>query len=163
MKYVVRLVRKVMKTVIVEAENEDEADKKLKNNDIVREYEVLKTDNTYNGFEYVFDTRYEDDDEEGQLIYSIDDLASIYGVNVKDIENAVYKSTECGMTILWNNYTVTLIGYVEDSECEPPKEKLDFPFTLGDYNNALKFVEEESDYMWKKIHYEEGDAEEYEN
>ena len=75
------------------------------------------------------------------IISNIIDLCTYLGTTPKDIERDVYKYTDCGAWIKWDETTVTVETIVEGSDAEFQRE-LVFPFDSEEYNVAIAEIEQ---------------------
>lgn len=151
MKYVVELKRTVTKIVVVEAEDDEEADEKLKRDDIENEFAKIETDDVYNGFSYVDHKTYSGKEEQ-RLICSLADLSEYLGIAEHEIERYIYKNTDCGMAISYDKNGITLVGHVEcGCECDIPFETLKYPFTVKEFEDTVRDLELEADSIWHDV------------
>lgn len=148
MKYVIKLTKTLERTVIVNANSDEEADKKLNNNEIEREWIRNTNQNpSYGEWNYEFGDHYSVDDDE--LITCADDIAKLYGCeNETQLERALFKYTNCGMCASWNKDYIDLVGYVEGCDAEFPHSIMYFPFTVSEFRRVRDILEEEADQLW---------------
>lgn len=152
MKYVVELRRDVIKTVVVDAKNQYEAERKLERNEVEYEYERVTSLDTYNGYEYVSHESYSGEDKE-TLICNLTDLAEYLGVAEHEIGRYLYRNSACGLGFSNDILKITLVGYVEcDCECDvSPTETLWYPFTVNAFEKTIRKLEIETDDLWNEL------------
>lgn len=155
MKYIVTLTKTLEKKVVVEAENIDDADRKLVKGETLFEVERTVSEDCYQGWAYDLAEQNGVDQnclpvEEGDaVICSLDDFARWYGCDsVDELERALYKHTDCGMCYSTTSNTITLVGYVEGADCDGPSETLVYPFSGKQVKAVMSRLEEEADEMW---------------
>jgi len=92
-------------------------------------------------------------------ILNIFDLAREYGCDDVTEENAaesikrtVYKYTDCGCSFNCGNDFVAVSGYCEGSDAELTNHRLDFPFKLKEWYDALSSADSEGTEIWKQTH-----------
>ena len=153
MRYVIDLEKTIKKTIVIDAKNDDEAHEKALIGDTVHEYTNVSTTDTYMGYQYVGDRRYNDDET---LICTHEELADYLGTTVNDLERDVYKYTDSGLTLTRNTYGITLTGCVEGSDAEP-NTVLAFPFSGEQYDNAVQYLEDDVDRLWHEANDDEGE------
>lgn len=149
MKYVVKLKKTLERIVIVDAVDEDECDKKMQD---VKQWEWSTNDEVtssddYCGYQYV---SYESCDGIGgnALVKSVDELAENLGTTVDYLDRDMFKYTNCGMSINWNDKSVTLTGYVEGADCDGPSETLYFPFSMKEFNDTVDYLDKAAEELW---------------
>lgn len=141
MKYVVKLKKEIERTVVVEANSDEEADRRLKNNEYEFSAENVLSYDTYIGYEYVSHTT------SNVVITSKQDLKDYFGTN--DIERMLFKYTECGCSYLAKEKYISIAGYAENSgDAECPEHRLYFPFTIEEWNSALAEADAEGCELW---------------
>ena len=151
MKYVVKLIKTIETTVVVDAEDDTEADAKLMRGEYEQRFDNVKTKDTYLGMEYQNFTKHKKD----ELICSIEDFAKWFsGTTPEHIERDMFKYTNCGMCIEWNEKGIELVGYVEGADCDMPSEFLSFPFTTEHAKSVIDYLEEEADIMWHEWNFD---------
>lgn len=114
--------------------------------------------------------------DDNQEIKSPEDLLGVYSINPpnsegmparqwrtltsKMLERAVYKSTSCGAwaKVLYEGEGFRAIGVeigsiVEKSEAEVGPKEILFPFTLGQWRDLVKEVEDEANRIWIECNY----------
>lgn len=158
MKFVVELKKTIESTVVVDAANVDELDKKLMNGEYERRFDREISDNTYLGMSFVAYERVQEDD---RLICSIEDFADWFSNTTPEhIERDVFKYTDCGMPISWDDDGITLVGYVEcDCDFESPHETLKFPFLASTAKQTIRELETLADAWWHELNDCEDDDE----
>ena len=87
-------------------------------------------------------------------IHNINDLAKYFGTEVKDIERVLYKYTECGAWINWDDKKVTIGSIVEGSDAEYSKEFV-FPIDSVMINLWLDELEDLTDQAWREANGED--------
>ena len=147
MKYIVECKKVVHCKFVVDADSVDQVDRKLSAGQYEFKTETMKTQDVYQGYEYVGHIVLSGEGDE-TVICSIEDLCDALGTAMDDIECYMYENTDCGMPISWDDHGVTLVGYVEGADCDGPSETLAFPFTLKDFNDTVDALEAEADVMW---------------
>ena len=147
MKYIVDCKKVIRCKFVVDAGTDEQADKKLLAGQYESKVETTETQDVYQGYEYE-DYKVFSGEGDETVICSIEDLCEALGTTVDDIESYMYKYTDCGMPISWDDHGVTLVGYVEGADCDGPSETLAFPFTLKDFNETVDALEAEADVMW---------------
>lgn len=86
-----------------------------------------------------------------QTIRNERDLFKLYGVrDAKQLDRAVYKDTECGAWVRIEGRQVNVGTIVEGSDAEF-REKLTFPFTLKEWEEAITSLEERADETWRFV------------
>ena len=90
-------------------------------------------------------------------ISNITELAQALETTVERLKRDVYKYTECGAWIDWDDEEVRIGSIVEGSDAEVGPYHLPFPFTMQDYERTMQTVEYEADIYW---HEANGDPEE---
>lgn len=154
MKYIVELEKVIKRVVIVEADSDEEADKKLLAGVIEKKFNRVTSQDCYEGWEYKSHITAE------EVITSADDIAKLYGEkDASSLERALFKYTDCGMCEEWDDKKITLVGYVEGCDAEHPNETLYFPFTVEKFREVRDRLEKEADEMW----HEWNDSEEEED
>lgn len=149
MKYIVTLKKTIMKTVVVEAANEDVADKKLLCGDWEFEAEKVETSDTYCGWEYLSYKK-----TESPVITCEGDLKQALGIN--DVERAAFKYTNCGCCYRATDEFIGIAGYAEGSgDAECPEHRLYFPFALDDWWRELEIADQEGCDLWEECNCEE--------
>ena len=93
-------------------------------------------------------------------INNINDFSTYLGIEVDDIEKAIYDGTYCGAWINWDEKEIRIGSIVEGSDAEFECDPLVFPFDSEDFEQALIWLEAETDREWRECN-EECD-EEYE-
>lgn len=114
--------------------------------------------------------------DDNQEIKSVEDLLGIYGNGLPDsdgmpasmwrnlvgkiLERAVYKSTACGAwaKVLFDGDGFRAIGaeigsIVEHSQAEVGPREILFPFTLGQWRDLVKEIEDEANRLWIEWNY----------
>lgn len=82
------------------------------------------------------------------IINNIRELAEDHlGIEVKHLERAIYKDTECGAWITWDDDHVCVGSIVEGSDAEFSKT-FSFPFPSHEYDNWIETLEEWCDEAW---------------
>ena len=80
-------------------------------------------------------------------IKRIDDIAYIFGTTVKRLKHDVYKETNCGAWIEWDDETVTIGSIVEGSDAEFQKT-FRFPFKSIELDDWFEELENLTDEAW---------------
>lgn len=149
MKYIVECEKKIKCIYVVEADDDEQCHEKLVNGDVVKKIEFDATNSygfNYGGYYYTNVEKYSDKGEE-KVICSVDDLCEYLGTTPDRLERDMFKHTECGMPISWNDEKVTLCVYAEGADAEWSHDLL-FPFTAKEFNKMVDVVEAESDELW---------------
>lgn len=84
---------------------------------------------------------------EDMEIRSIDDLAEYLNTTPKHLEHDVYKYTDCGAWIKWDDASVTVGSIVEGSDAEFDRS-FSFPFMASDYDAWIEELEQLTDEAW---------------
>lgn len=148
MKYVVKLRKEIERTVVVEADSDEEADRRLLNGEYEFSTETVLSNDTYMGYEYISHTTAD------VVITSEQDLKDYFGTN--DIERMLFKYTECGCCYLVKEDYVSITGYAENSgDAECPEHRLYFPFTIEEWNSALEQADAEGCELWDECNSED--------
>ena len=82
-----------------------------------------------------------------KTINKIEDLAEYLGTSVNSLKHDVYKYTECGAWIKWNNEGIIFGSIVEGSDAEF-SDSLQFPFSADDYESAMEYLEQIVNEAW---------------
>ena len=147
MKYVVKLIKEIERTVVVEASSDEEADKLLLEGKYDYSTERTTTDNVYLGYDYI---SYKTSDI---VITSEQDLKDYYSTD--DIGRMLFKYTDCGCCYLAKEEYVSVTGYAEgsgDAECQ--EHRLYFPFTIEEWNDAIEEADREGCELWEECNNE---------
>ena len=153
MKYIVECEKKIKCIFVVDAENDEECDRKLTNSEYEYKTEVVETKDCYLGYEYKTHETYSGAGD-GTVICSVNDLCEYLGTTPDHLERYMFKNTECGMPIAWDDEKVTLCVYAEGADAEWSHDLL-FPFTAKDFDEMVEVVEDESDELWHEWNDEE--------
>ncbi len=141
MKYVIKLKKEIERTVVVEANSDEEADHRLLNGEYEFSIETVLSNDTYMGYEYVSNTT------SNVVITSEQDLKDYFNTN--NIKKMVFKYTECGCCYFANKDYVSVSGYAEGSgDAECPEHRLYFPFTIEEWNDELTKADKEGCDKW---------------
>jgi len=146
MKYIVECMKKVKCIFVVDAMDDEECDKKLSAGQYDFKTEVTESRDDYLGCELMGHETFSGDGD-GTVICSVGDLCKYLGTTPDRLKRDMYKYTECGMPISWDDEKVTLSAYAEGADGEPSHD-LPFPFTGKDFDFLVKYVEDESDEIW---------------
>lgn len=88
-------------------------------------------------------------------INNIDDYANYLGITTDCVERAIYKSTDCGAWITWNDDTITIGSIVEGSDAEFAKT-FHFPTSTNNINAWLDELDSLTNEAWLEANeYEE--------
>ena len=159
MKYIVECEKKIKCIYVVDAEDDEQCHEKLISGDVIKKIEIDDTQSygfNYGGYYYRKVDTYSGEGEE-TVICSIDDLCDYLGTTPDCLERYMFKYTECGMPIAWDDQKVSLVVYAECADPEWSHDLL-FPFTGKEFDNTVKVVEEESERLWHEWNDEdEGD------
>lgn len=162
MKFIVTLTKATEKTVIVEANDLVEADRKLTEGDVIASFERTVSSDVYGGWDYQEDIVDGVDqncipvDEDDAVIFNLEDFAKWYECEtVSGLERALFNNTDCGMCYSVVDGGIKLCGYVEGADCEHPNETLRYPFTGSSVKAVIARLEEEADEMWHEWNDEE--------
>lgn len=153
MKYVVKLKKTLERIVIVDAVDDDECDKKMQD---MKQWKWSSNDKVtssddYCGYQYVSYESY-DGIGDNALVKSVDELAENLGTTVDYLDRDMFKYTNCGMSIDWNDKSVTLTGYVEGADCDGPSETLCFPFSMKEFGDTVDCLDEAAEELWREYH-----------
>ena len=130
MKYVVELKQTITRTVVIDADSDEEADKKLLADDVEQEWKRIESNHAYGDWTYETGGHYTVESAD-DLITCAGDIAKLYGYDDESmLDRALFKNTNCGMCASWDKEKITLVGYVEGCDEEFPSETLYFPFTV---------------------------------
>jgi len=69
-----------------------------------------------------------------------------------DVERNTYKHTSCGAYFIYTGETVAVGSIVEGVDYGTEHRALSFPFSIDEFWDALKEVEDEADEIWKATH-----------
>lgn len=84
------------------------------------------------------------------VLNNISELARWYGVdNEERLPKAMYKGTECGAWIQWDNATVSIGSIVEGSDAEFA-ESFTFPVSSETIEEWLEELEDLCDQAWRE-------------
>lgn len=149
MKYIVECEKKIKCIYVVDAEDDEQCHEKLVNGQVVKKIEV--DDTNIHGFNYggYYFKSFQTYSGEGKetVICSVNDLCNYLGTTPDRLERDMFKYTECGMPIAWDNDKVTLCVYAEGADAEWSHDLL-FPFTGKEFDDMVELVEQESDELW---------------
>ena len=84
-----------------------------------------------------------------KLIRNIEELAHEMGSSVDSLARDVYKHTECGAGISWDDGWVTIGSIVEGSDAEFAKT-FSFPVTLDEIDDWFEELERLTDEAWRE-------------
>lgn len=90
------------------------------------------------------------------LIHNIEELAHEIGSSVESLKRDVYKYTDCGAWIQWDDEWVRIGSIVEGSDAEFDKT-FTFPVSLEEINDWFEELEALTDEAWREAN---GDFEE---
>lgn len=91
------------------------------------------------------------------VLNNITELAKWYGEEDEDrLPKAIYKGTECGAWIQWDNATVTIGSIVEGSDAEFA-ETFTFPVSSETVEEWLEELEDLTDAAWHEANDGEGE------
>ena len=151
MKYIVECEKHMKCIYVVDADNDDQCHKKLVSGEVEKKVEIDETSKChgfmYGGYAYKNVKKYSGEGDE-RVICCIEDLCDALDTTIDRIERDMFKYTECGMPISWDDDGVTLVGYAEGADCDMPTETLLFPFTMADFNQTVENLEYEADELW---------------
>ena len=82
-------------------------------------------------------------------INNINDFSTYLGIEVDDLEKAIYKGTACGAWINWDEKEIRIGPIVEGSDAEFECDPLVFPFDSEDFEQALIWLESETERAWR--------------
>jgi len=97
--------------------------------------------------------------EEDRQIRNINDLAEYLNTTPEHLEHDVYKYTDCGAWIKWDDDSVTVGSIVEGSDAEFDNT-LTFPFNASEYNEWIDELEQLCDEAWHEANDDPEDEEE---
>jgi len=146
MKFVVECVKQTKVIYVVDAEDEAECDRKLSAGKYIHKTEIQQNRDDYLGTQY---ERYEaySGTGDGTVICSVNDLCEYLGTTPDRLKRDMFKYTDCGMPIEWDDEKVTLCVYAEGADAEWSHD-LFFPFTAKEFDKMVEYVEEESEELW---------------
>lgn len=85
------------------------------------------------------------------MINNLKNLLDLYEVDSEDaLIRQFYKSTSCGAWLVVNEKGITFGSIVEGSDAEVEAEEMCFPFSEADLVNAIEFMENEADRLWRE-------------
>ena len=146
--YIVKLKKKIEKIVVVDAQTDEEADKKLLAGDVVKEYEKTTSSDCYNGWAYEANPG-DCENVTDKIILSESDLLEVYEADTQSsVERCLFKYTESGVGIGWEEDGIVLTGCIEGADYDGPSRKLEYPFTLKNYYDTLDEIDEQSCQLW---------------
>ena len=91
------------------------------------------------------------------VINNIDELCEHFGTDTKHIERVLFKYTDCGAWIHWENGTVSIGSIVEGSDAEFSKT-FSFPVDSSEIDSWMDELEELTDEAWHEANdYDEED------
>lgn len=82
-----------------------------------------------------------------KIYNNITDFANHIGVEVKHLERAIYKGTECGAWINWDDEKLTIGSIVEGSDAEFSKT-FKFPVSSDEIDNWINELEDLCEEAW---------------
>lgn len=152
MRYVVKLQKIIEKIAVVEADSDEEADKKLMNGEVECTFEHVKNQGYYQGWEY----RSHDVVVTGDLICNTHDLLEYMGCNSEaQLERILYKYTDCGIAAAIHDDGIGVTGYIEGFDGYMPNEYLKYPFTGKHFDEIVAKLDEQACDIWDEIHAED--------
>ena len=81
------------------------------------------------------------------IINNIIDYANYLGIDINQIERAIYKGTSCGAWIYWDNKGMVIGSIVEGSDAEFSKT-FNFPVNIKKINQWFEELEELTEEAW---------------
>lgn len=159
MKYIVECAKITKVLFVVDAEDDSQADKKLLAGEYEKKVEIANNRDDYLGYQYNGCEKYSGTGNE-TVICSIEDLCDYLDTTPDRIKRDMYKNTNCGMPIYWDENGVALVGYVEGADCDGPSATLLFPFVAKEFQKTVQYLEDEAEEMWHMWNDEEEDDEE---
>lgn len=87
-------------------------------------------------------------------IRNINDLANYIGVETSYLNRAMFKYTDCGAWIDWDDKSVSIGSIVEGSDAEFSKT-FAFPFTSEEYENWMIELDVLTDEAWAEANCED--------
>lgn len=93
------------------------------------------------------------------MINSIEDFAAALGTTVDRLKRDVYKYTDCGAWIEWDETGIRFGTIVEGADCDGPSDSLEFPFEIEEYEASMEEIERIADAMWHEWNDYEEDEE----
>lgn len=85
------------------------------------------------------------------LIRDINEFAEYLGTTTDRLEHDIYKYTECGAWINWDEKEIRIGSIVEGSDAEFSCAPLVFPFDSAEYDKAIDWLESETDFEWHRV------------
>ena len=149
MKYIVECEKTIKCIYVVDAENDEQCHDKLVAGEIVKKFERDNTKSygfNYGGY-YYKNVESHSDEGEDKVICSVEDLCDHLETTPDRLERDMFKYTNCGMPIAWDDDKVTLCVYAEGADAEWSHD-LFFPFTAKEFDKMVEVVEEESEELW---------------
>ena len=92
------------------------------------------------------------------VINNIHDLAKHFGSTTKSLERDIYKYTDCGAWINWDDSSVTIGSIVEGSEAEFSESFL-FPVESDELDAWITELEQLCDEAWREANGDDWDEE----
>ena len=83
------------------------------------------------------------------MIKNIEDFAKEYGSEVRHLEKDIYKYTDCGAWIKWDEKSITIGSIVEGSDAEFSKTFL-LPCKMEEIENWIEELEELCEDAWQE-------------
>lgn len=80
-------------------------------------------------------------------INGINDLANCFGTTVDRLEHDLYKYTDCGAWIIWDDESVTIGSIVEGSDAEFDRRFV-YPFESQEVSDWMDELEDLTDEAW---------------
>ena len=149
MKYIIECEKKIKCIYVVDAENDEQCHEKLASGQFDRKFEFDDTQGNgynYGGYYYKRVEAYSGDGDQ-TVICSIDDLCKYLNTTPDRIKRDMFKYTECGTPIEWDDEKVTLAVYAEGADGGYSHD-LFFPFTGKEFDKLVERVDKESDELW---------------
>ena len=83
------------------------------------------------------------------VIHNIEEFASEFGSDVKSLKRDMYKYTDCGAWIEWDDKRMTIGSIVEGSDAEFDRT-FEFPAYLSEINDWMEELERLTDEAWQE-------------
>ena len=83
------------------------------------------------------------------IIHSIEEFASEFGSDVKSLKHDMYKYTDCGAWIEWDDKQMQIGSIVEGSDAEFDQTFV-FPFEMSEVDIWMEELERLTDEAWQE-------------
>ena len=90
--------------------------------------------------------------QQDTIIKCVADLAKEIGVDVEGIKKAIYKNTDCGAWIEFENDCIKMGSIVEGVDECTETHILEYPFSANVFWSALQSIEDQANEIWNNTH-----------